>query len=247
LHLLARLGNPLLAALRRRSGDLVEQLYPVDCLVCGQRVAGGVRLCGPCRGELPLLPDARCPRCGRPDSPAESPCGACQRRPPRFVTVHAPWRYREPLAGWIRAFKYGNQPGLERTLAALAGEDLQAWLTAYRIDGLLAVPLHRRRLAERGYNQADRLARLLARAHGVPHLGHGLRRTRATTAQTALPDRRRRTNVRGAFRAEPRHVAGRRIALVDDVLTTGATADAAAAALLEAGAAAVYVVAVARA
>lgn len=247
MQLKARLCNPGVTALGRRFGDLVEQLYPVDCLVCGQRVAGAVRVCRPCQADLPAIADARCPRCGRPDTPAESPCGSCQRHPPRFVTVHAPWRYREPLAGWIRAFKYANQPGLERTLAHLTGTGMAPWLAAYRIDALLAVPLHRRRLAERGYNQADRLARLLARDLGVRHLARGLRRTRATTAQTALPDRRRHRNVRGAFRADPRHVNGRRIALVDDVLTTGATADAAAAALLEAGAAAVYVVAVARA
>jgi ComF family protein len=225
----------------------VEQLYPVDCLVCGGRLAGGVRLCRSCQEKLPALGDARCPRCGRPDSPAESPCGTCQQRPPQFVSVHAPWRYREPVAAWIRAFKYANQPGLERTLAHLAGQGLDDWLAAFRIDALAGVPLHRRRLVERGYNQADRLAVLLGRAHGVPHLRTGLVRTRPTAVQAALPDRRRRTNVRGAFRADPALVRGRRIALVDDVVTSGATADAAAGALLEAGAAAVYVVAVARA
>lgn len=246
MQLLARI-RPTFGSLRTRLGDLVEQLYPTDCLVCGARLAGPVQVCPPCRGGLAAVGDARCPRCGRADSPAESPCGACQQRPPRFVTVHAPWRYTEPVAGWIRGFKYANRLGLERTLAELAGEGLSAWLEAYGIEALQAVPLHRRRLAERGFNQADRLARLLARRHHLPQLGRGLHRTRPTPAQAALPDRRRTTNVRGAFRADPRHVAGRRIALVDDVVTTGATADAAAAALLEAGAAAVYVIAVARA
>ena len=99
MHLLARLGNPWVTLGRGRLADLVEHLYPVDCLVCGQRVAGAVRLCGACQGELPALADARCPRCGRPDTPADSPCGACQQHPPRFTTVHAPWRYREPVAG----------------------------------------------------------------------------------------------------------------------------------------------------
>lgn len=247
MQLLRPERNPLSQALRARLGALVEQLYPVDCLVCGERLAGGVQICEGCRGDLAAVGDARCPRCGRPDSPAESPCGSCQRHPPRFVTVHAPWRYREPVAGWIRAFKYANQLGLERTLADLADERLADWLATYRIDALLAVPLHRRRLRERGYNQADRLAGLLARRHGLPNLSRGLVRPRPTAVQSALPDRRRRTNVQNAFQARERAVNGRRIALVDDVVTTGATADAAAAALLEAGAAAVYVVAVARA
>ena len=239
--------NPFAQALRARLGALMEQLYPVDCLVCGERLVGGVQICEGCRGDLAAVGDALCPRCGRPDSPVESPCGSCQRHPPRFVTVHAPWRYREPVAGWIRAFKFANQLGLEQTLADLADDQLADWLATYRIDALLAIPLHRGRLRERGYNQADRLAGLLARRHGLPHLRRGLVRHRPTPAQSALPDRRRRTNVRDAFRAEGQAVYGRRIALVDDVITTGATANAAAAALLEAGAAAVYVVAVARA
>ena len=230
-----------------RLRGVTDLLYPVACLSCGETVSGPIRLCPDCRAELARMPEGRCPLCGRPDCPSGTTCGGCQRRPPAFAGVHAPLRYTEPLAGWIRQFKYGQEPGLEHTLAVLAAEGLDPWLAEAGVDLVVATPLHRRRLAERGYNQALLLGRRLARARRLPFSGTALGRTRATPPQASLPEARRRANVRGAFVASPRKVAGRRIALVDDVVTTGATMDAAARALNAAGAAAVYVVAVARA
>ncbi|MFP4614447.1 MAG: ComF family protein [Thiohalorhabdus sp.] len=230
-----------------RLRDLVDLLYPVHCLVCGEGVPGPVRLCPACRGGLPQTPERRCPRCAHPGVDPERPCGRCQRRPPAFHAVHAPGAYREPLAGWVRELKYGQHLGLAPTLAAVADQGLADWLHLHRIDLLVPVPLHRHRLADRGFNQALLLARLLGARHRLPVRARGLARTRPTATQVGLADRHRTANVRDAFHARPWAVADRRVALVDDVVTTGATADAAARALLEAGAERVGVVAVARA
>ncbi len=233
--------------LSSRLRNLADLLYPVTCLVCGVGVTGPVRLCPDCRRDLPRTGDRCCPRCARPDTDPAVPCGRCQRSPPAFAGVFAPFRYAEPLALWIRELKYAQRPGLEHTLAALAGEDLGGWLASRQVDLVVAMPLHRRRLAERGYNQALLVAQRLARAQGLPVSVTALHRTRHTPPQAGLPDRVRSRNVRGAFAARAGVVAGRRLALVDDVITTGATVDAAATALIAAGATAVHVVTVARA
>lgn len=233
--------------LRQRLGQALDLLYPVTCLECDRPLIGPIQVCLPCRNRLTRLGARTCPLCSRPDTDPDHPCGSCQRSPPHFRRAVIRWRYAEPLAAWIRAFKYGNQPGLEATLADLLDTGLGTQLAEAGIDRVVAVPLHRRRLAERGYNQADRLARRIARRYRLPHRRAALWRTRFTPPQAALPERHRTRNVQGAFRTNPRQVAGGRILLVDDVITTGATADAAAAALLAGGAEAVLVTAVARA
>lgn len=230
-----------------RLAQALDLLYPVSCLGCGVTLAGSLELCASCRNGLQPIGARSCPMCARPDSRPDKPCGKCQRRPPRFLGIHVRWRYAEPLAGWVRAFKYANRPGLERTLADLADTGLGTHLAQSRVDRVMAIPLHGQRLAERGYNQADRLAHRLARRYRLPLSRRGLVRTRATPAQAGLPEHRRSKNLRGAFRARPGRVAGRRILLVDDVVTTGATVDAATEALLEAGAEMVTIVALARA
>ena len=161
--------------------------------------------------------------------------------------MHAPAAYAEPVAGWIRTLKYGGRLGLAATLVEIMDEALDSWLAGHGFDLLVPVPLHRRRLADRGFNQALLLARGAGRRHRLPVRARALRRAHPTTPQVGLADRQRLANVRDAFLARRRQVAGHRVALVDDVMTTGATADAAARALLRAGAESVGVLAVARA
>jgi ComF family protein len=228
---------------RARLAALVETLYPVTCLRCGTPVTGHIRLCDACWPELPWLGSDRCPRCGRAGVDPAVPCGRCQQRPPAFSAVHAPLAYAEPVPDWVQGLKYHQRLGLAPTLAALAG----AGLAAEGFDLLVPVPLHRTRLARRGFNQAQLLCRELGKRHGLPVRPTALRRERDTRPQVGLADRRRGANVRGAFSARPERVRGQRILLIDDVVTTGATADAAAEALRAAGASRVVVVAVARA
>jgi ComF family protein len=182
---------------------------------------------------LPQLP-AACPVCACP-SPGSAVCGTCLKRPPKFAATLAACAYAFPLDRLVQALKYEQRLALAEPLGdALASAALRmpAWYN--RPDALVAVPLAAARQRERGFNQSIEIARVVARRTGLP-LGTGLVRTGNAPAQATLPWAQRRRNVRGAFACST-SFAGRHVGIVDDVMTTGATLEAAAAALLRAGA-----------
>lgn len=226
-------------------------LLPMPCLACGEPLPGGrhvMGLCIRCRGRLRPLDGTRCPGCGRPLRgallPAGYRCGACRRRPPAFDRLLALWSYQPPLDAVIRGLKYRRLDFLGAHLARELEE--RARRTELEAQLVTFVPLHWRRHLVRGYNQAERIARPLARRLRLPAPAT-LVRTRSTPPQTRLARSERAGNLRGAFRARRRvRLTGRRVLLVDDVVTTGATLAAAAAALRAAGAAAITAVAIAR-
>jgi ComF family protein len=233
---------------RRPLDLLVHLLLPTPCLGCGAALPARrapLLLCPPCRGRLPRAPAPACTGCGRalsPALPAGARCSPCRRRPPSFVRLVAPWLYAPPLDAAIRALKYRRLEHLAGDLAALlaAAEPLAG------CDAVVPVPLHWRRRLARGFNQAERIARPLASRLGLPLVAALVRRV-PTARQAALDRGGRLRNVAGAFACRRgAAVSGRRLALVDDVVTTGATLDEGARALLAAGAAAVVAVAVAR-
>ncbi|UUX95687.1 ComF family protein [Aquabacterium sp. J223] len=218
--------------------------WPGRCALCRSWCRS--RLCGPC-GERFAPPRPRCRRCARPLGLSADACGACLRQPPRLAGTVVALDYAPPLDGLITGLKFQHRLDLAPALAGLLHAALPAG--ARLPDLLVPVPLSPRRLRERGYNQAWELARHLARRLDLPALPAALLRTRDTAAQTTLSRTERQRNLRDAFLVEPRlahRVQGRRLALVDDVTTTGATADAAAEALLRAGAAEVRLWALAR-
>lgn len=227
-------------ALRR----LAAWLLPCCCVLCGARVDGATDLCAACRATLPA--NARqCPRCALPLRTKESrlECGQCQRARPPWSAVIAPLRYAYPVDSLVLRFKYGGDLAAG---AALAQCLVAAVSATIRPDLVVPVPLARGRLRERGYDQAWEIARLVARQHGLRAAPRALRRIRETPAQAGLSAAQRRRNLRGAFVAMPM-VAGLHVALVDDVITTGATLRTCTLALLRAGAASVSGWAVARA
>jgi ComF family protein len=239
-------------------------LLPAPCLGCGSPLpapageAGGgyggrpLGLCTGCRGRLrPLDPATACAVCARPlvgRLPKGFRCDRCRAWPPAYDRLYARWRYEAPLDAVVSGLKFRRLD----FLGAHLGRDLAtafAPIFAADLSGLdlvVAVPLHWGRRLARGYNQAERIARPLAAHLGLP-LAAALRRRRATAAQSALPRGARLDNLAGAVDPHPRvALAGRRILLVDDVATTGATLDAAAHALKRAGAATVVAVVVGR-
>ncbi|WP_157461896.1 ComF family protein [Chitinimonas koreensis] len=215
---------------RSKRARLLDLLLPQACLLCAADAAAD-GWCAGCRAELPWLTTSRCPVCALP-TPQGERCGACLRSPPAYAATVAAWAYRWPLDRLIPAFKYGHDLALAHPLAdGLA----RAAATAERPELLVAMPLHPARLRERGFNQSQLLAQRLATALGLPLDRHAVRRIKDTPPQASLPWDERRRSIRGAF-AVADGLAGRHVALVDDVMTTGASLDELARSLLAAGA-----------
>jgi len=239
-------------ALARLLSGAADVVLPSPCLACGGPASGSghLGLCLACRGRL-VTPAPGCATCGE-ELPAARlsrlpdgwVCGECRRRPPAHGALRVAWSYEGPVVTVVRALKFGRLEYLGRHLARDLAERLAGDPGAW--DLVVPVPLHWRRRWRRGYNQAERIARPLAAALGVP-CEEVLRRRRATRPQTGLARDARRTNLRNAFAVRRgRSPEGRQVVLVDDVVTTAATVGAAAEALRAAGARSVLAVAAAR-
>lgn len=226
--------------------QLLDVVYPPLCVLCGASGAQDRDLCAGCAAELPQVGHA-CARCGRPMMPAGGAvCGRCLRKPPPYAEVFAPLRYAEPVDRLIAEYKFRGRLTHAALFAALLIEAAEA-AGRRPPELLLPVPLHRSRLRERGYNQALELARPLARHWGARVDAFALTRVRATAAQMQLPARQRLNNVRGAFALRAAAGLPESVAVVDDVMTTGATVSEIAKLLRRAGVKRVEVWAVARA
>ncbi len=225
---------------------LLDRL-PAHCLLCGAWVLHPLPLCPACVADLPRNHHP-CPRCALPHSgPADQVCGGCLRHPPPWQRAWAPLRYAEPLSALIGALKFHGRLGHARALGTLL---CQLDPPEGPPGLLLPVPLHPKRLAERGYNQALELARRPAHHAGLALAPHVLQRVLHTPPQSQLSAAQRRGNLRGAFRVQLPQEAlaeGRRIVLFDDVITTGSTLAELTRTLQRAGANQVEVWALARA
>ena len=214
-----------------RIGTRIRQaLLAQDCLLC-QAASGDRLLCEACERELPSAASA-CPRCALSSS-GNAECGACLADPPHFDASCAAFVYAYPVDALIQALKYGGQ----LALAGLFAHKLHQRIgLAAGIDLIVPLPLHPARLAERGFNQAAEIAKVLSRLRGIAMDAQLARRVRDTAPQTGLPWRERASNMRQAFACE-RDLSGLRVAVVDDVMTTGATLDEFARTLKRSGAA----------
>lgn len=230
--------------------SLRELCFPAVCLLCRQRLPAftPVHLCLDCLTRIRLIEPPLCQCCGVEFAGAGDNhfCGPCLSKPPHFSRARAIFRYDDESASLVHAFKYGGQTVGRATFCALAKK--VAPLTDLAVpDLIIPVPLHRRRLQARGFNQALVLARFLFPQAGQKIAVHLLRRSRWTDPQTTLSGRERRRNLVGAFEiSRPEQIAGQRILLIDDVFTTGTTLDECARVLKNNGAAAVEALTLAR-
>ena len=219
-----------------------------SCFLCDETADGTPPVCTACEIELPWLGD-HCMTCALPLPAAGLTCGHCLKQPPAFEQVIAPWTYSFPVDSLITRFKHNAKWPFGRLLAELLAQYLQHRFEddLPRPHALIPVPLAIRRLRQRGFNQAAMLARWLSASLDIPCDERLLLRTQDTDAQQALNAQARRKNLCNAFSLAPGAVVkGQHLALVDDVLTTGATAQALAHLLMDAGAAKVDVYCLAR-
>jgi len=215
---------------------LLDLILPVRCVVCG---TGGEQLCPVCRGALPRLVEPLCARCGAPTAWPVARCRECSGRRLAFANARAAVAYDEAVRQLVRAWK---ERGLRR-LAALAAEAVAEAVPAPSVTALTFVPSDRARGLERGHHPAERLARELGQRWSLP-VPALLGRARPASRQRGLSLADRRRNVAGAF--VPAAECPPRVALLDDVYTSGSTANAAASALRKAGARRVEVITFAR-
>ncbi|HEY8566829.1 MAG TPA: ComF family protein [Beijerinckiaceae bacterium] len=242
----ARLASGWQGAVR----GVLDLVYPPACALCGGATAEPWGLCATCWSRLRFIERPYCERLGTPfavdiGGPLLSPAAIAD--PPVFQRARAVAHHDEGARALVHRLKYGDRPELARSLGrmmARAGAELTADAAV-----LVPMPLHRTRLWRRRFNQAMLLAREVGAASGLPVDPLLLARVKATKTQVGLTRAQRRENLQGAFRVPPEaraRLQGRRVLLVDDVLTTGASANAAARALLRGGAQAVDVLAFAR-
>ena len=229
---------PLLTRMKRMALDL---LFPRWCLGCGRE---GDIICSSCYARLPQIEPPLCPQCGIPQ-PEGIPCPACENQDHAIDGIRSPFRFEGVMRQAVHQFKYKNLRAAAEPLAEL----LWSYLKDNPVEGdiLVPVPLYGKRLRERGYNQSALLARELSRLSGLPLETNCLTRSRYSSPQAkAASAGERRQNVCGAFTCRNTNLKGKRVILIDDVATSGATLDACAAALKDGGAAFVWGLTLAR-
>ena len=241
------LGSAFGSAIRPALGAALDLMLPPRCPSCREIVDAPDRFCARCWNELAFITPPWCSVCGLPfdvDAGPQAVCGDCAGTPRSYRSARAAFRYTGSAVPVLLGFKHADRTHLARLMA----QHLHRFMEA--LDGadlIVPVPLDRARLRKRGYNQAGLVARHLARTSRLPLSVEAMARVKPTASTAGMSRAARLRSAQGAFAAQGTQVAGRRVVLVDDVMTTGATAEAAARALVKAGAQSVDVLTFARA
>lgn len=224
----------------RMTRAVLDWIFPPHCAGCGKQ---GFVWCSDCQSEVQVI-GKKCPKCGLPQAGDEL-CADCQQEMPIYQEMRSWALYQGSLKKALLGLKYKNNMPVGDALATQAAPTLDA--QKWPIDLVIPIPLSRRRLGERGYNQAGLIAHPLALALGLPYAPKALTRWRDTHSQVGLTGKQRCENMRGVFRAEGERLRGRAILVIDDIATTGSTISSATEALLAGGASQVYAFTIARA
>ena len=221
------------------------RVFTPVCVLCAEPGSTGMDLCVHCRQALPRLQNA-CVRCAEPlqGTVLDALCGRCQQSPPTFERTRALFTYETPVDHLLQALKFNGRLEMARVLGSLMAKWLAETVDVVP-DVIIPVPLHASRLRERGFNQSLELGRFIARELAVPLDTSVCQRIRATASQRELSRKERLKNLKGAFVAAKQ--VGGHVAILDDVMTTGSTANELAKVLLKAGAKSVEVWVCARA
>jgi len=201
------------------------------CILCQASCETDQALCERCESTLPLLENA-CPCCALPLQSNSQLCGGCLSKKPAFDCVRSPLQYKYPVDELVSRFKYHHA----LTNGRLLGEYFARYIATqeFSVDALIPLPLHPQRLRKRGFNQSAELTHWISRSTGIPWHRDILQRTTSSRAQRRVNKRERRINVKGVFSCSKVSLPAR-VAIIDDVVTTGATAEAAAHCLKQAG------------
>lgn len=224
--------------------QLLYTLFPGTCILCDAASHRNLDLCMGCEQDLPLLENA-CLRCSIPLSQGQTLCGRCFSKTPPYERCVALYRYVPPIDQLIIDFKYNRKLLIGKILAYLLAMHLQSLYQDDAPELLIPVPLHPKRLRDRGFNQALEIAVVVSDHCRIPIDNRCCRRVKNTDAQRNLSARQRQININKAFTID-REITARRVAIVDDVVTTGATVTELSKELLKHGAQEVHVWAVAR-
>lgn len=213
---------------------VLDLLYPIKCPFCGAVTGDGI--CSVCRKQITKISGTYCLKCGKPIRHTEEEyCYDCKKNKHVFCGGRALWVHKSPVSDAIYALKYQNR----RIYGEIFGKELakqyESYLKKRQISLIIPIPLHKRKLRKRGYNQAAIIAQRLGAETGIPVDDRILRRVRETLPQKNLNDKERRKNIRNAFEAAG-PVNAENIVLIDDIYTTGSTLDEAARTLRRAGA-----------
>jgi len=242
----------MIALLKSYTHEFLNLLYPPSCQHCGEPLSGegGTVLCENCRRQIDLLGPAVCSRCGNEIGPyaEEGACPRCSGRPLHFRAARSIAKYDEPLREVIHRYKFGHKEFLAGFLTRLVLDNIgRVDLDIGRYDCIIPVPLHWRRKRERGFDQILPVTKALSRRFGVPLVTGVLVRHRYTTSQVRLSRTKRLENLKNAFSVRNQvRIEGKEVLIVDDIITTGATASECARTLKRAKAGGVDVLTIAR-
>lgn len=226
--------------------SFLDLVFPPLCHLCRTFIpqAGELHICPACRDGFHFINHPLCSTCGTPFLAIgnDHVCSACQKSPPAFQSARAALVYEAGVSQLIHSFKYGHATHLRRPLALLMLEQLNEWVISISPDLIIPVPLHIKRLRQRGFNQAVLIAEIVGQRCAIPVCSGILQRRRWTEPQINLKSEERQQNVKGAFAVkDDTLIQGKKVLLLDDVYTTGSTVRECSASLMLSGAKEVFV------